>query len=56
MDQARRILYVDDDDGLCRLVGKLLERRGHEVVAVNCGEDAVEVARTGKFDLIAVDH
>ena len=56
MDQARRILYVDDDDGLCRLVGKLLERRGHEVVAVNRGEDAVEVARTGKFDLIAVDH
>ena len=56
MEQSRRILYVDDDDGLCRLVGKLLERRGHTVVAVNRGEDAVAAAATGNFDLIAVDH
>ena len=56
MDQAQRILYVDDDEGLCRLVSKLLIRRGYEVVAVNCGEDAVTIAQAGKFDLIAVDH
>ena len=56
MEQVRRILYVDDDEGLCRLVSKLLERRGHEVVSVNCGEDAVEIAQTGQFDLIAIDH
>ena len=31
MDQPRRILYIDDDDGLRRLVQKLLERRGHRV-------------------------
>ena len=32
MEQAQRILYVDDDEGLCRLVSKLLIRRGYEIV------------------------
>ena len=56
MQQPRRILYIDDDPGLCRLVEKMLARRGHTVVCAYSGSDGVERAREGGFDLIAVDH
>jgi two-component sensor histidine kinase len=56
MDQPRHILYIDDDAGLRRLVEKLLVRRGHEVVTAASGAEGVEAARSGQFDLIAVDH
>ena len=56
MHQPRRILYIDDDPGLRRLVEKLLGRRGHTVIAVGSGAEGVERARGDDFDLIAVDH
>lgn len=51
-----RILYIDDDAGVRRLVERLLERREHEVVTAASGERGVELAREGAFDVIAVDH
>lgn len=56
MEQPRRILYVDDDPGLRRLVEKLLGRRGHTVVVAANGQEGLERAREGGFDLIALDH
>lgn len=56
MKQARRILYIDDDPGLCRLVQKSFERQGHTVVTANSGADGVALAAEGGFDVIAVDH
>lgn len=56
MQQPRRILYIDDDSGLRRLVEKLLTRRGHSVVTAATGEEGVEAALTGNFEVIAVDH
>lgn len=56
MDQPRRILYIDDDDGLRRLVEKLLTRRGHAVVTAQSGVEGIAAARDGGFDIIAVDH
>ena len=56
MKQPRRILYVDDDPGCCRLVEKVLGRRGHEVVACNSGADGLARAAAERFDIIAVDH
>lgn len=56
MEQARRILYIDDDAGLRTLVAKLLGRRGYEVVTVGSGTEGIEAARAGDFDIIAVDH
>ncbi len=56
MDQPRHILYIDDDPGLRRLVEKLLARRGHKVVTAASGAEGVEAARSGSFDLIAIDH
>lgn len=56
MRQPRRILYIDDDAGLRRLVEKLLGRRGHTVVTAASGDEGVKQARGGKFEIIAVDH
>lgn len=56
MDQPRRILYIDDDPGLCRLVEKLLRRRGHHVVTAPSGREGLALAASGDFELIAVDH
>jgi two-component sensor histidine kinase len=56
MQQPRRILYIDDDPGLRRLVEKLLGRRGHAVTSAASGEDGLALAREQDFDLIAIDH
>jgi two-component sensor histidine kinase len=56
MNIPRRILYIDDDAGTRRLVEKLLGRRGHTVVPAASGAEAIELARDGDFDLVAVDH
>ncbi len=56
MDQPRRILYIDDDAGMRRLVEKLLTRRGHQLVTAEDGAHGVARAAEGGFDLIAVDH
>jgi len=50
------ILYVDDDEALRRLVERALSRRGFRVSLAESGLEAVELAESGQFDLIAVDH
>ena len=51
-----RVLYVDDDFALVRLVQKSLGRRGYEVVHANDGQEAFARARSENFDVIALDH
>jgi two-component sensor histidine kinase len=53
---APRILYIDDDDGLRRLVARALERRGYAVATAGSGPEGVAVAGEEPFDLVAVDH
>lgn len=50
------ILYIDDDDGLCRLTRRALERRGHRVATAASGAEGVALAANEAFDLVAVDH
>jgi DNA-binding NtrC family response regulator len=50
-----RVLVVDDELAICRLVGEALERSGHEVVTVDSGEKAIAVTRTRSFDVAVVD-
>jgi len=54
--EPRRILYIDDDPGLCRLVQKSFERQGHKVVTATSGAEGVALAAERGFDVIAVDH
>ena len=55
-DFLRRVLYIDDDAGLRRLVTRALERRGFKVSAAENGEEGIRMASEGEYDLIAVDH
>ncbi|WP_380874237.1 two-component system sensor histidine kinase/response regulator [Sphingomonas sp. DBB INV C78] len=50
------VLYIDDDDGLRRLVQRALERRGYVVSLAANGAEGVEKARAERPSLIAVDH
>ena len=56
MNDRPRILYIDDDDGLCRLVARALGKRGYDVSCATGGAEGVERAAAGNYDLIAVDH
>ncbi len=56
MSERPRILYIDDDDGLCRLVARALGRRGYDVSVATDGPAGVARASAQTFDLIAVDH
>ncbi len=51
-----RLLYIDDDEGLCRLVKRGLERRGYGVDTASSGPDGVRLAAERTFDVIALDH
>ncbi|GGC51829.1 sensor histidine kinase [Chelatococcus reniformis] len=55
-EAARRVLYVDDDAALARLVQKDLRRHGYDVTIALDGPRALEQARHGRFDVIALDH
>lgn len=50
-----RILLAEDNAINQRLAKRMLEKRGHSVVAVNDGFDAVEVSFREKFDVILMD-
>jgi PAS domain S-box-containing protein len=51
-----RILYIDDDPGLCRLVQKDLQRQGYVVEIVTDGASGVARIAQGGIDLVALDH
>src|SRR4051794_34599994 len=50
-----RILLVDDDPGVREVVSYALRREGFEVDESPDGEDALDRARAGSFDLIVLD-
>ncbi len=49
-----KILLCDDEDSLCRSLGRILRGVGHEVVTANGPEGAVRI-REDRFDLILTD-
>jgi diguanylate cyclase (GGDEF)-like protein/PAS domain S-box-containing protein len=53
---GRRILLVDDDDNVRRLVGKVLEPYGYVVTGVPNGKEALEKLLENKPDLILLDY
>jgi two-component sensor histidine kinase len=55
-DQPLRVLYIDDDPGLARLVQKGLERRGFAVETVQDGESGMARLGQGGIDVVALDH
>lgn len=51
-----RLLYIDDDLALAKLVRKQLERQGYSVETVASGEEGLARLRAGRFDIVALDH
>ncbi len=53
-----RLLYIDDDRGLSRLVEKELGRHGYAVTCVSDGDAGLDILRTrpADFDVVALDH
>ncbi|WP_453978301.1 sensor histidine kinase [Brevundimonas sp. Marseille-Q4549] len=53
---AIRLLYIDDDRGLARLVEKELGRNGYVVTTAPDGDVGLELLRQGGYDICALDH
>jgi len=52
---TERVLVADDEDDVRRLMERLLQRAGYEVVAVANGAEAVAMATESPFDLVILD-
>ena len=50
-----KILVVDDDPDVCETLDLMLSSDGHDVVAVNDGDAALELAKMRTIDLAIVD-
>jgi PAS domain S-box-containing protein len=51
-----RILYIEDDPGLARLMQKILQRRGFVVDVAANGEDGLAKLRTAGYNLLLLDY
>ncbi len=54
--QPIRLLYIDDDPALGRLVERALTRHGFQVTHAPGGDEGLEQLANGSFDVIALDH
>lgn len=50
-----RILVVEDQDSIRRMIEALVQARGYEVTAVASGTKAIDVAATSPPDLVLLD-
>jgi DNA-binding response OmpR family regulator len=50
-----RVLVIDDDVGLCELVGEYLEPEGYSVEAIHNGERGIDRALSEEHDLVVLD-
>ena len=54
-DMSRRILVVDDDPQIRRIMRAVLVAKRYEVIEAECGEDALKLIRSEKYDLVLLD-
>jgi two-component sensor histidine kinase len=55
-EHSARVLYIDDDPGLARLVQKTLQARGFEVEFAVSGALGLERLQAETFDIVGLDH
>ena len=57
-DQSPRphVLFVDDDEAICRSIARGLERAGLEVMVARSGQAALDLIAKAKFDVIVTDQ
>ena len=54
-DVSKRILVVDDDPQIRRILRAVLVAKRYEVIEAECGEDALKLMRSEKYDLMLLD-
>ena len=54
-EPMERVLVIDDDVGLCELVGEYLEPEGYTVEAIHNGERGIDRALSDEHDLVVLD-
>lgn len=52
----KKVLYVEDDVALARLLQKRMERVGYEITIANTAEEALLDLKKNNFDLILLDY
>jgi len=50
-----RILVIDDEISICRLLARLLSKEGHEVETFLNGQEALDAFEPKKFNMALVD-
>lgn len=55
MNHPFSILIVDDDEGMCETLSDVLLDKGHDVAVARCGEEAVKLYESRRFDLVLMD-
>src|ERR1700738_595115 len=54
-DRRTRLLVVDDDVKLCRLIGEYLEPLGYDVSVAHTGPEGLEKALTNEYAALILD-
>jgi CheY-like chemotaxis protein len=51
-----RVLVIDDEPGICRVIRRILERAGHRVACAETGQKARELlGQDGSYDAVLCD-
>jgi two-component sensor histidine kinase len=53
---APKVLYIDDDPGIARLVQKTLQANGFDVELAASGDIGLSLIKSKTFDIVALDH
>ena len=51
-----RILYIEDDKGLARLLQRKMRREGYEVDMAHDGRKGLDILTNQSYDVLLVDH
>lgn len=54
-ERARRVLIVDDEEGVRITTAAILEREGYSVATARGGREALEISADGRFDIVLLD-
>ena len=52
---SERILIVDDEEGMRRLLGRILAKEGYDTTTAANGVDALRLVASERFDLVVTD-
>ena len=53
---GEKILIVDDEEGMRKLLGRVLAKNGYESVSAANGNEALRLVESEQFDLVITDY